>query len=189
MSGTQKKREQFKKGDDVWFLMPAPQGVPPKRVRVRIVQVMRAALKIRFFEGELSHGRETTVTFDKVQPIELPATPPTSLTERRRSAPIIPPPPTMAEVLSMPSPPAMPAPADTDDRVMADVKSWAAMGGELLAPLHQRVELLRTTRVALAAERDAIEAEENEVEADLKEAREQLAKVEKLVALVREGSA
>lgn len=155
----QKIRDAINAGADVYVTATIAPG-RTKRVSVKVLEVMRAAVRVRF-EG----GRESTIPFNEVEIEEKPkaSLKPEPIVTTRRESPILPPP------VRLEPPRVEMKPAPKPSTSVSSLSAWIEMGKEVEHEIATRIAELTQERRALDAEAKAIDARTGEVVAELRD--------------------
>lgn len=185
MSGV--TRNEINKGDEVYVVQHIADGVPPKRMRARVVVVMRKAAKVRFLDKDKAGRKgERTIRFSELERI-----PPASSTSRPSKAPSDahkPPPPPAAPVDPTPASDAAVGKrraARHDDDTEEAVEAWLAMGRELLEPVKAELLAIDDETQVLNEEAAFIERALDELAVRRKDVAQKLRRLERVVEATR----
>lgn len=157
-------RDQIERGDDVLVL-----GHGPKPRAARVVEVLRAAVRIRYDDAPSSHH---TVMLKQVQRVELveqqrpaaerPSTTRVKPTTATTATLLLPPPSLAAE---SPPPPSAAPPLDTDSELESkELGAWLEMGHEVKARIVAELDAVTAQLQAVAADIVHMQAELAELE-------------------------
>lgn len=151
-------REDLEVGGTCWLVSGYQSGAQPRRQRVKVIKIERAAATVRFLDGT----RELVVMFKQLEAdddfLTLRNAREKARVDKLAADSILPPAPPAAF-----NPPRI-APKQQPLKLVAptapaksDFDSWLEMGGEVLAALERDIFAARLECQALAAEREAID--------------------------------
>lgn len=155
-------REDLEEGGTCWLVSGAFGGAAPRKQRVKVRKIERAAATIVFLDGK-QDGRELVVSFKQLEAdddfLQLRTAREQQRTARLKGDSILPPPPPPNAF----NPPRI-APKQQPLKLVtptapgkSDFDSWLEMGSDVLVALQRDGEAARMEFEALQAEREAID--------------------------------